>query len=83
MFFGHHLNTSCSESTFKNASVLIIHITTTRSKPFTLLANMWPMKKRHFQVAEAGEENYSAGQISSFGRQLSKTELKFLTAHVP
>lgn len=60
------------------------HFNMTRIKSFTLLANMVREKKwSQFQVAEASEGNYSTGQISSFGRQLSKTQLKFLTARVP
>lgn len=46
MFFRHHLNTSYSESNFKTASVIMTHFNMMRIKPFTLLANMWPMKKK-------------------------------------
>lgn len=46
MFIGHHLNNSCSESNFKNASVLMTHFNMTEIKTFTLLANMWSVKKK-------------------------------------
>lgn len=45
LFFGHHLNSSCSGSTSKNTSVLMTQFNMTRMKAFTLLASMWPMKK--------------------------------------